>query len=122
VSRLQRRIKTSERSRSSRFSPDTLQIVLDPTTRDSYPPTYHVEIRVPRSQSFVRASEFRSYYSFTRHTGSWTSLQRTLPLYGYVLLTTDTRGDVLEVRIVEIEDKHDYVPSGVNGIYRVKMP
>jgi hypothetical protein len=38
------------------------------------------------------------------------------------LFTTDIRGDALEVRIVEIEDKHDYVPSGVNGVYRVKIP
>jgi hypothetical protein len=103
-------------------SPNTLKILIDRTTRDSSPPTYHVEIRVPRSQPLVRASEFRSYYSFTRHTASWTSWQRTRPPFGYILFTRDTRGDALEVRIVELEDKHDYVPSGVNGINRVKVP
>jgi len=105
-----------------RVSPRTLMIVIDRTTRNSSPPTYHVEIRVPRWRPLVPASEFRSYYSFTKHTPSWTSWQRKRPPFGYILFTRDTRGDALEVRIVELEDKLDYVPSGVNGMYRVKVP
>ena len=105
-----------------RVSPHRLKIVIDRTNRDSSTPTYHVEIGVARGRALIPASEFRSYYSFTRHTPSWTSWQRTRPPFGYILFGSDTRGETVDVRIVELEDKHDYVPSGVNGVYKVKIP
>ena len=82
----------------------------------------HVEILVPRGYSVVLPTRIIRYRSAIEFNNGDSSYLRFPPRYGFVLFGGSSEGPTVEVRLVELFDKRDYVASSINGVYRFSYP
>ena len=103
-------------------SKTTLLISIEQRTSGKDAHTTRVRIRVPRGLTVIPTSKFISYHLFTQYDRGDTSRLDNPPEFGFLILAKDRRGSTLEVHLVELYDKHDYIPDEINGIYRTRWP
>jgi hypothetical protein len=103
-------------------SKDTLLISIEQRTPGKYAHTTRVRIRVPRHLTVVPTSKFLSYHLFTQYDRGDTSRLDNPPEYGFLIFGSDPRGSTLEVHLVALYDKRDYITDEINGVYRIRWP
>jgi hypothetical protein len=99
----------------------SLVITVDHTVTRATAHTTHVSIRIPRDLAVIPSAKFISFHSYTRYINGDESWLDNPPI-GFLLFGSDSHGATLEIRLVELYDKHDYIASEINGIYSVKRP
>jgi hypothetical protein len=81
-----------------------------------------VEIVVPRRKAVIVAANIISYTSTTEFNNGDSSRQSTPPLFGFLLFANDPNGATVEIRLIDLFDKREFVPSSINGVYHFTYP
>jgi hypothetical protein len=81
-----------------------------------------VELVVPRRRDVVRAGQIVSYKSATLFNNGDSSRASFPPSFGFILFGSDQQGPTIEIRLIELYDKRDFVASSINGVYRFTYP
>jgi hypothetical protein len=100
----------------------SLLISIEQRTPGKQAHTTRVRIRIPRGLTVIPTSKFISYHLFTQYDQGDTSRLDNPPEYGFLIFAEDRRGSTLEVHLVDLYDKHDYIPDEINGVYRIRWP
>lgn len=103
-------------------SKNTLLVTIEQRVSGKNAHTTHVRIRIPRGLTVIPTSKFISYHLFTQYDQGDTSRLDSPPEFGFLIFAEDRRGSTLEVHLVELYDKHDYIPDEINGVYRIRWP
>jgi hypothetical protein len=82
----------------------------------------NVQMVVPRGQPVVPVGKILRYKSSIEYNNGDSSYLTSPPPFGFVLFGSDSQGTTVEIRLVELFDKHDFVASSLNGIYHVTFP
>lgn len=81
-----------------------------------------VEMVVPRREAIIPVNKILRYKSSIEYNNGDSSNLSSPPPFGFVLFGSDRRGPVVEIRLVELFDKRDFVASSVNGVYHFAYP
>jgi hypothetical protein len=103
-------------------SKSTFLISIEHRTPGKQAHTTRVRIRIPRGLTVIPTSKFLSYHLFTQYDQGDTSRLDNPPEYGFLIFASDPQGSTLEVHLVTLYDKRDYIPDEINGVYRIRWP
>lgn len=81
-----------------------------------------VELVVPRREAVVAAAKIVTYNSATEFNNGDSSYQSSPPRFGFLLFGNDPNGATLEIRLVDLFDKKEFVASSINGVYHFTYP